>query len=330
MSDAESDPVRLVARQLSGYLCGTHSGLLGLSAPARRLGHPSPENIATVHRSLNLPRSHDEFELGVAEWKPEERRRLAERLRDALSSPEVVELVFFGSQAGGDRTGFSDVDAILVISDEAADSPTRLRRLRPAVLAAQRAVLSYHPLQHHGFEVVTPRLLRRLDAAVGLPSAALEGTQSLGGKSVGAGFARVQPSYGQLQRLAARLGRSRTWPAHRWYAYLELAMFELLPTIYLQARGESIAKAASFAAARSDFGEAWWPYDVLAEVRASWPRLQNHALESAATVVRNPWVASAVSRRIPARVPRVVEAMLSAELLRGLQSLGQRMVRQLA
>ena len=87
----------------------------------------------------------------------------------------------FGSQAGGRTTGFSDVDAILVISDEIAGDATEMPSLRRCVLAAQRAVIRYQPMQHHGFEIVTPTLLRDASGALALPAVALAETRSLRG-----------------------------------------------------------------------------------------------------------------------------------------------------
>src|SRR5205823_7548356 len=105
----------------------------------------------------------------------------ARRLASLLDDEHVVELVLFGSQARGGTTGFSDVDAILVISDEAAEEPSILRSLRRRVLAAQRAALAHQPMQHHGFELATPMLLRDAGAALGLPRVALDEARSLGG-----------------------------------------------------------------------------------------------------------------------------------------------------
>jgi hypothetical protein len=324
--DAREDLGRRVSRLLSGYLCGTHSGLLARSTSGRSLAARRPEIVSILHSSLDPPQASEQVELGRTLWKPEEQDRLAAALRTALETPDVVDLIFFGSQARGGRTGFSDVDAILVISDEAADDPERLRALRPRVLAAQRAVVAYQPLQHHGFEVATHKLLRQAESALGLPAVALTETRALHGILLTATVTGSPTRRGQLERSVARLHLVRSWPKHRWYTYLNLAMFELLPALYLQARGASIPKSASFAEARSDFGSAWWPYDVLAEVRARWPRIRQRRLELAASVVRNPWMAVAGWRRMPAAIPDPVGALLTPELLEGLRSLACAMV----
>jgi hypothetical protein len=247
-------------------------------------------------------------------------------LQAALEHPCVHDLVFYGSQARSGRTGFSDVDAILVVADEAADDVSILRALRPQVLRAQRAVLSFQPMQHHGFEVVTPTLLRAGSEALALPAAALQNTRSLNGRTVSATVAdRKEQSRVGLSQLAGSLERTNAWPGHPWVVHRLVAMFELLPSLYLQAKGAVIPKWRSFDAARGDFGGSWWPYDVLRDVRLAWPRLRRPALEWAASTVRNPWVAVAAWRRAPVRLPAPVDELLSDRLLDGLRRLATTM-----
>jgi hypothetical protein len=320
------DQGRLVSRLLSGYLCGTHSGLLALSAPGRRLRAYRADTIASAHEQVRSRKGGQEFDVGERVWQPDEQRQLADALRSLLGVSGIFDLIFYGSQARGHRTGFSDVDAILVIGDEIADSATRLRALRPSVLAAQRAVLAYQPMQHHGFEVASPRLLRQADEALGLPAVALSETASLRGTLVSASLAGTRASASRLNQAATSLGRLRTWPVHPWEVHRHVAMFELLPALYLQARGTSVSKARSFEEARSGFGDDWWPYDVLADVRRLWPRMRWPPLEWSAAALRNPWVAVAAWRRLPATLPAPIRPLLTPKLLEGLQSLAASML----
>ena len=78
-------------------------------------------SLVAAHRRLQPGPESVEVELGSELWRPEGRaKRLASRLDSALDHNHVVELVLFGSQARGGTTEFSDVDATLVITDEAA------------------------------------------------------------------------------------------------------------------------------------------------------------------------------------------------------------------
>lgn len=286
----------------------------------KRPQSPAPETLAAEHREF-APRSCAEqiLLLGTERWKSEE-PELIGCLRRALAHDLVIDLVLFGSQARGSCTGFSDVDGILVVRNEAADDAAALRSLRPRVLAAQRAVLGYQPLQHHGFEVLTPRLLLQAGDALALPAVALSETSSLNGAGIAARFAPWSSDSSAFNALSASLQSVASWPTHPWEAHRRLAMFELLPTLYLQRRNGAVPKWRSFQQARTEFEEDWWPYDILAEVRQIWPRVRRPMLERSAEILRNPWSAVAVWRRTPVSLPKPVQPLLTPRLLDGLQT----------
>ena len=318
-------PAREVSRSLSGCLCGTHSGA------RRRLrgGRLAPRALAAMHREVDPAPRATEIELGAERWRPQGRSAgLAGRLAAALDHEHVVELVLFGSQARGGTTGFSDVDAILVITDRAAEDPRLLSGLRGPVLAAQRGVLAHQPMQHHGFEVTTPRLLGSAGDALAMPRVALGETRSLRGRAVTARFAAAdaEAERDRLRQLAPALLRTDSWPRHPWRAHRLVSMFELLPAVYLQARGEQVPKWQSFERVEDDFGDAWWPYEVLREVRSGWPPIQSTGLRVAAATLRNPWLAVAAWGRLPGRIPEPVPSLLTTDCLRGLQGIARRML----
>jgi hypothetical protein len=318
-----SHPERLISRSLSGFLCGTHSGLR--QRGSRRL---DPDRLGAAHRELEARADSRSIRLGEKSWQPEPgARRLRNDLRAALANEHVVELVLFGSQAHGGTTGFSDVDAVLVITDDAADDPGRLRDLRPTVLAAQRAVLAHQPMQHHGFEVATPRLMTRAEEALALPQTAITGARSLNGQAVDASFSN-SPRFNaseMLRGLAVQALAVGSWPRHPWDAHKVVSTFELLPTAYLQAGGTFVPKSASFDTARADLRTPWWPYDALREVRDRWPEISAPELRVSSAVLRNPWLAVAGWRRLPRRLPPSIRGLLSSELLAGLRGLTERM-----
>jgi hypothetical protein len=320
--------VRRISKSLSGYLCGTDSGLAAIGRRIRRSPVPGPEEIAATHRELHAQDAAERGSLGGERWNPSgSERALCQRLREAMDHPLVVELILFGSQARGGITGFSDVDAILVVRDEAADDATALRSLRARVLAAQRAVLAYQPMQHHGFEVVTPRLLGDASGALALPAVAVAETRSLNGRPVASFIDNdYSPQAGDALRAVARSVLAfRAWPSHPWEAHRLIAMFELLPTLYVQSRHKAVAKSDSFAEARADFTSSWWLYDVLNDIRNAWPRTRRPLLETSAALVRNPWVSVAVWRRLPGSVPQPVRPFLTPRVLDGLHGLARAM-----
>jgi hypothetical protein len=317
------DDHRLLCRSLSGYLCGTHSGTL-----ARRRGERlDPSSLAALHSRVT--ESDGRGPLAHETWQPEPRHAvLRAALRGILAgAPGVIDLIVFGSQARGSATGFSDLDAVLVIQDRIAEDPPALRALRGRVLTAQRAVLAHQPMQHHGFEVVTPRLLGRAERSLAMPFEAMAESRSLLGASVRASFASV-PLADAGARLRALLESSLekcAWPRHPWDLHVAVSQFELLPALFLQARGQATTKHSSFEEARSYFPRQWWAYDVLASVREQWPRRRRPELEIAAHATRNPWLAVDVWRRLPVVAPRRVRALLSQQCLDALRAIAAHM-----
>jgi hypothetical protein len=266
--------------------------------------------------------------IGEARWQPSaEARALAAALQRSLDRAEVAELIVFGSQARGGTTGFSDFDAMLVVHDEAAGDAEALGTLRQGVLAAQRAVLAHQPMQHHAFEVATPKLLSIAGDSLILPAVALSESRSLFGRPIEARFGRARDADGRarLAELVEITSQVRSWPRHPWVLHGIVSMFELLPALYLQARGRVVPKWRSFAEAREDFGAAWWPYDLLEQVRATWPRRPRPLLRATSSLVRNPWVTLAGWRRVPVRPIEPARSMLTAECLRALQELAEAM-----
>lgn len=311
---------RTLSRSLSGYLCGTHSGVLGRRANDRLpLGA-----LAQAHERFVVEAPSNASTLGGPRWQPPEGAgRLAEALREDLDVPAVVELVIFGSQARHSITPYSDVDAILVVTDETAQSPGALRALRPRTLRAQRHVLEYQPMQHHAFEVVTPRLLRAAEPALQLPSTAVAQTAALFGRSVSAIFTPTRPDDARrrFHRMADQLARLPAWPRHPWALHSALSMFELVPAMFLQATGARVEKWRSFELARERFPAAWQPYETLRAVRERWPSHRPLLLRALLRASRNPWLSVDIWRRAPVATPTEIRSLLTPDTLRDLQTL---------
>lgn len=315
---------RLVSRSLSGFLCGTHSGALRSRGRDLLPLHA----LAQAHRALEPSVDGIEVQLGGEQWRPAGRAAgLARRLTRLLDHEHVVELVLFGSQARGGTTGFSDVDAILVISDAAAEEPRALGALRRRILATQRAVVAHQPMQHHGFELATPRLLGEAGTALGLPRVALDETRSLRGRPVSARLRATDglADPGRLVEVVQTALRVGPWPRHPWRLHRLVSMFELLPVLYLQSRGVEVPKWRSFSRAQAEFGADSWAFDTLREVRSAWPATSRTFLRATSTTARNPWLAVELWSRIPAAPPPEVASLLTVDCLDALKALAGRM-----
>jgi nucleotidyltransferase-like protein len=293
----------------------------------RRRDRLDVEQVARGHREL-AANANGSSKLGEVRWEPGAGAPdLAKSLRATLGHPGIVDLVLFGSQARGGLTGFSDVDAILVIEDEVAEAPSALRALRPHVLAAQRAVIAYQPMQHHAFEVATPSLLSHASEALGMPAVALDETRSLYGKGVEAVLAPDSAEQGRA-RLADLLGSissAPAWPHNPCRLHGLVAMWELLPALYFQALGERMPKSRSFKRGREDFGDTWWPYDVLEQVREQWVRSPHPMFVATSRALRNPWLAVAIWTRLPVAGRQPARSLLSNGCLDALRGLAREM-----
>jgi hypothetical protein len=312
---------RALSADLAGYLCGTRSSLVGRE---KRIG---PRVISQSHKHLDSAGGTPWIVLGTHKWDPRwPADELHAQLTRALDVPGVVDLLVFGSACHDQMTGFSDLDAILVMEDRVADSEHSLEALRPRVLEAQRAVLAYQPMQHHAFLVATPRLLGHGLTILDLPAQALTGCSSLLGREVLASAGEELGAAESAIRIMRRLAGVGRWPTRAWETHLTISLFELLPALYCQAQGHDVEKRESYAACREEFGGNWWPYDVLAEVRVRWPRLESSSLKALMTITRNPWLAHAIWRRSPVpRVPGAVGMLLTKDLLAGLRTLASEM-----
>lgn len=314
---------RIVARSLSGYLCGTHSGPLAF----RRADLLSPDRLGLALADVRPTVTGRTARIGDRPWHPpDEGEALARALRESLDHPHVEDLVVYGSQARGTTTGFSDLDAILVISDEAARTRRHLRALRRRVLSAQRAVLAHQPVQHHGFEVVTPALLENAGEALAMPAVAMTEASSLTGNGVEAQFGTGPVGAStHLTRLVRALRMIRTWPRHPWELHRSISMFELLPTLWLQAKGTEVPKWESFEMARLELEDVWWPFETLARVRQDWPGLRPMFPRGVTALARNPWISIDLWRRLPARPPSAARS-LDTGCLAALHSLAEIMI----
>jgi nucleotidyltransferase-like protein len=320
----ESLSLRTISRALAGLLCGTEFGFW-----LRKRDSLARREIAELHRGLPGGQAEIEVKLGVSRWNPPRfATELADRLRAKLSAAGIIDLIVFGSQARGAMTRFSDLDAILLIEDAAAEDPGVLGELRAPILAAQRSVLRFQPMQHHGFELATPKLLRHAGESLHLPAISLRDSRSLFGTGSTPAFLAApdaETSAATAREIASSLVRLEGWPSHPWRLHRTVSMFELLPALYLQSRGTAVAKSRSFDIARAHFGDAWWPYDVLREVRGTWPLVRAPALDASAMMVRNPWVAVAIWRRLPVSTPEPARSLLTDECLHALKGLSRAM-----
>jgi hypothetical protein len=258
-------------------------------------------------------------------------QRLLYGLRAALApvQQQLVGVWLHGSLATQDYTGYSDVDALIVLRDEAVQNPRTYRRVRAAVLRALRSILVFDPLQHHGFFVGTESLLDQWPSDY-LPGAALQHARPL--CPLPASVA-LQEHSDPLEAPAAfhtlcRQVLHAQVPRTLYQAKSLLSQFMLLPAAYYQAIGQPVYKRESFPQAQAEFPAHWCAMDEATQLRAEW-RVPRRAGWAICLMFANPWVASRLYRRLErAPVPKRYYDNWPA-FIQEMQELGRAMEAQL-
>lgn len=221
-----------------------------------------------------------------------------------LKGQHGLQLYLHGSLATCDATSYSDVDTLLIISHEWLQSGQQINELRPIIGNAQRWLYAYDPLQHHGFMVATALDLRRyannyypldlLAYAVAIGPASPQRYRLRQSKEEDASLFR------RLRRRLTRMteGEMKA-PQTRFALKLALSEMMLLPTYYLQLKGQVVYKRESFQAVQSILSEdAWNAIEALSTWRQEWARTPLEQLYRTAGV----YLPGAVSKRILAQV----------------------------
>lgn len=202
--------------------------------------------------------------------------RKVRRLADHFTGRDDLRLLLHGSLATCDPTPFSDVDTLLFVGDSWLATAESLERLRRIIREAQRWLYLQDPTQHHGFMVVTELDLTRY-AHHYFPLELLSFTFAL--TPCGRIEYRPRPSSaesrGLLERVCRRVERLASdplrAPATRYALKSVLSELMLLPSYYLQTRGEVLYKRDSFAAVRPHLSEhACHALDTLSDWRRGW------------------------------------------------------------
>lgn len=232
------------------------------------------------------------------------------RLR-ALMEPlgkDILSVILHGSCGDGRTTGYSDVDALVVIRDSVFLDPERLVGVALPLSAACRQMYRYDALQHHGWFAISEQDLSNFPEEV-LPLVALQDSVVLAGEtrfmirySETPGEAFRQRAERQFLKLEEQLQAG--WrPSNLFQLKAILSEFMLLPVLLMQFKsGKGFSKRDSFAAARTDFDpEVWAIMDEVSDIREQWTYQPGPV---SAWVLRQPgYLFRKLRRRWPVRIP---------------------------
>ncbi len=208
--------------------------------------------------------------------------------------PFIQLAIIHGSQA--DETyvrGWSDIDTLVVLRDDAATDHRALVSVREGVFSLWQTVTTVCPFQHHGLTFVTEGDLSRYLTPF-MPLEAFRGARRFLGKEDTLTIRIIPRPSGALRSLEGRLeymrlamldgiyrhhpyqGKyllidlsERTDNMYQLFAYLNYEM--LVPSLYFDACGTPVYKGESFAKAKGIFSRESLAYlDFLSSIRKEW------------------------------------------------------------
>jgi hypothetical protein len=186
-----------------------------------------------------------------------------------------------GSLATDEEVAYSDLDALVILSDEAFRDTKALVHCLTVLKSATRFMYAQDPQQHHGWFVLTDGDLGAYCDAY-LPVAVLQQCKDLLHKSNSL-IIRPRPSdsealtafHSLAASIMASIGQGKARNLYELKSLVSRCL--LIPAAYVHVRdGAGVWKKDSFRLAASDFepGNEWSAISRLTEVRAAWPHMR--------------------------------------------------------
>jgi hypothetical protein len=191
---------------------------------------------------------------------------------------DLVGAYVHGSLATGEETSFSDFDALAIVRNEVFDSRSRLVRTACKLGMANKIMLRFDPLQHHGWFILIEKDLMDYPQDY-LPHEILYTAKSLLTYSGTRLRLRVNteevgytgPLLDATSAIISRV-RARRYPRNMYELKALLSRFMLLPALYCAAIHQTgVPKKDGFEMARSCFdGATYQIMDEVSHIRATW------------------------------------------------------------
>ncbi|HIQ22960.1 MAG TPA: nucleotidyltransferase domain-containing protein [Planctomycetes bacterium] len=274
---------RDLGRFVNGQWIGRRGGLLVTPKQVRHKAHVYAAYLARRYRELSKALSSAALKRTALAKIVKEYRGRVEcllSLRDYLNEHiqmESVRVYVHGSLATGEEISYSDVDLLVVVRSSVLGNATRLAETALRLTQARRLIVRHDVLQHHGFFVLSEVEFDFYCNAY-FPHVLFDHAKALLPHSEHTLRIRLRPSCGEEQESLARMldaieGKLRAgrYPRNYYELKLLLSQIMLVPSLYLQARGQPVFKRDSFELARSDFTPVEWRVvDVASQMRLEW------------------------------------------------------------
>jgi len=191
--------------------------------------------------------------------------------------PYLVDAYIHGSLSTMDYTGYSDLDTLFIIKNEALKDPQTIRKLERLFIRSSRFLYEFDPLQHHGHFFLLESDLKFYSQAF-LPVSAWQSATSLLGKKTelalhlrDAAQESRERFIESVQILRQYLTARRKRLANPYHLKRVLSHFMILPALFLQFQGQYVSKKESFGLARAMVPESIWrPMEKVSAIRQDW------------------------------------------------------------
>lgn len=254
---------------------------------------------------------------------------------------ETVSEDLFGAYVHGslgtyEEIPYADFDALAILKSEVFTSASRLTNVAMKLHDAQRIMISFDPLQHHGWFVLAESFLLAYPdhyfpvelfshAKSLLPQKGFEFKIRIASTRV-----QYRESFQQFSKgIISRIEKKRL-PCNLYQLKSFLSCFMLLPSLYIQARdGKGIFKKDSFYVASVDFSpDEWNIMDVVSSVRERWKYTVSPIMRKILSRPGN--LSRFFANRFGPPIPRDLQASLTEEIYNKMLNLAQRMRERLS
>lgn len=200
------------------------------------------------------------------------------RISDFLNTHvrEYVKAVLLhGSLATNEEIAYSDVDALVILSDSTFNSPKRLAKAAIHLSRCYSLMLEYDPLQHHGWFAISEKDLANFPTSYLPPEILPYCCSLLDPVELNISYAESHSSASNFFKLVKSLKKQLVpgfVPANLYFAKSILSEFMMLPTLFIQYKTNSgIYKKFSFEKVRPLFSsDEWMVMDEVSEIRSKW------------------------------------------------------------
>jgi hypothetical protein len=268
----------LLARYFNTGQINRYDLLIGGLSPTF-LFRKNAASVKSIHQSKSAgiaPGSQTNFNIPAYNGNDQVVKDIASYLSANLSE-DLAGAFVHGSLATGECILYSDFDGLLILKDEVFNDPKRIAMVAEKISRSFSIMISFDPLQHHGWFIVTEKDLSCFPH-IYFPLVLFENAASLlaGNSKLQITAAESDRTYfDQLKRLASSVIRkieNGNGLKNMFVLKGMLSEFMLLPSLYLEAKtGKGVLKKDSFRLAKADFtADEWLVMDEVSQIRCEW------------------------------------------------------------